>query len=411
MKDCHCKNKKGRPSCSSRPCLPPALRQELKELAQGIVRLEDGNFTKKIWGGDWIVSLKGSKGKKEKIGESWEFSGLPELPNVIKLKGGKGISLDKLIQLFPRDILGDVVFKRCGARSPILLKFIDAKENLSLQVHPPTPYALKHENQSGKSEAWYILDTGPAPDDGIIYLGFNKGAAADTKDGEEFKNAFFDAIEQANDIGPTVTAQKLSQAASLVLPFVNKIRVNPGDVYMLPPGTIHSIGKGVRLFEIQQSSSLTYRVWDWNRVDPDGSRPGKPCSRELHVEKAMDVLDFAPKTPDELMFSPEEKPTPQPSIENEVIIQDPIGKFCAELLSFDEKGCELIQDTGGLFAVLTVIEGEVTVAPRASAKSAFGKSVHVRRGFTVLIPASVAQFKIESLSPQAQLIQSSAWER
>lgn len=183
----------------------------------------------KIWGTARLGVLKGSASEK-KIGESWEVSTLAEgnsLPDT-------NIVLDYLI------------------------KFIDTSDHLSVQVHPGDEYAKLHENSSGKNECWLILESEPGCG---IYLGFKSGVT---------KEQFQKGLQHNED---------MSQ-------YLNFYPTTPGDFFYVPAGAVHAIGKGVMLAEVQQSSGITYRVWDWNRVGDDG----KP--RELHVNKAMDVLNF-----------------------------------------------------------------------------------------------------------------------
>ena len=140
----------------------------------------------------------------------------------------------------------------------MLIKLIDSAQSLSIQVHPSDEYALKHENSLGKTEMWIILD---AKEGSYINLGFNQ----DVKK-EEFPKLIKD---------------------DSILSYLNKIYVKPGDIYLIKPGTIHAIGEGITLLEIQESSKLTYRVYDFNRIDKNGNK------RELHISKAMDVLNFS----------------------------------------------------------------------------------------------------------------------
>lgn len=190
----------------------------------------------KIWGGTKLSKLKNWHVSK-KIGETWEVSTHPNGPSKFN-----GINLNSFIEL------------------SYLVKFIDTTDNLSIQVHPDDEYA-QIENDRGKTECWLIL----ASEKGSgIYLGLKPDV---TK--KEFKTAV--------DNGLAVDK------------FLNFIEVQPGDYFYVPAGTVHAIGKGVTLCEIQQASGVTYRVWDWNRLGDDG-RP-----RDLHIEKALEVIDFTPK--------------------------------------------------------------------------------------------------------------------
>ncbi|MAZ47821.1 MAG: hypothetical protein CME65_04620 [Halobacteriovoraceae bacterium] len=202
-------------------------------------------INEKIWGGDKLKSLRNISAKNP-IGETWEVSSLAE---------GKSLNAD--------------TNKPINLNLSYIVKYIDTASNLSIQVHPDDAYAKEFENSLGKTECWLILDHEP---EAGIYLGFKKGV---TK--KEFLNAAKSGLSCDQ--------------------FLNFIPVSRGDFFKLPPGTVHAIGKGVTLCEVQQNSSVTYRVWDWNRLGFDG----KP--RELHLEKAMDVLVFDPIKNDQLLHS------------------------------------------------------------------------------------------------------------
>lgn len=195
-------------------------------------------LVEKIWGGTFLNKIKGIALGSEPLGESWEVSCLPSGPS--QVESG---SLHKLID---------------QKQMPYLVKFIDTSDNLSVQVHPDDNYAQVNEGKEGKSECWLILD---AQEGAGIYLGFK----SDMK-----KNNFVDAINSGADLRP----------------FMKFHPVKKGDFFYVPAGSIHAIGKGVLLAEVQQNSDVTYRVWDWNRVDANGN------SRELHVKQALDVLNF-----------------------------------------------------------------------------------------------------------------------
>lgn len=188
----------------------------------------------KIWGGDRLSKLKGIQGQE--IGETWEISGHPDGPSLYE----KG-PLNKLF----KDL-------------PYLVKLIDTNDHLSVQVHPNDEYALIHENQKGKTECWIILE---AEAGAGIYLGLKEGFT---------KKDLQKSLENKEDISK----------------LLNFYPVEKGDFFVVPAGSIHAIGKGVFLAEVQQSSGVTYRVWDWNRVDSKGN------SRELHIDKALDVINF-----------------------------------------------------------------------------------------------------------------------
>lgn len=202
-----------------------------------------------IWGGNRLREY-GKISDKEIIAESWELSCHPDGESIIDSGKYKGMTLSAFLKENP-----DAAGVQCDIfdRFPVLIKLIDAKENLSLQVHPDNAYAMTHDHDWGKTEMWYIIDAEPGAE--IIY-GFQR---------EITKEQFRFAIEH-----------------NTILDWVQHIPVMPGDVFFIPAGTVHAIGKGILLAEIQQNSNLTYRVYDYDR------------GRELHIEKALDVAKLQP---------------------------------------------------------------------------------------------------------------------
>ena len=202
-----------------------------------------------IWGGNKLRKY-GKESDKDRIAESWELS---------FTNGGEATVEDgrPMSEVFPRSAWGTACEKFHAF--PVLTKFIDAQDNLSVQVHPSDSYALVHEGQFGKTEMWYVVDAEPGAG---LYMGLERECGA-----EEFMAAVADG-----------SVEKL----------LSFKEVKRGDVYFIPSGTIHAIGAGVVIFEIQQNSTLTYRLYDYMRTDKDGNQ------RELHVEKAMKVSLLEP---------------------------------------------------------------------------------------------------------------------
>lgn len=194
------------------------------------------HLSEKIWGGDFLSQIKNIETKRDPLGETWEVS---TLDNASSFVGGVKLS----------DIC-------CLS---YLVKFIDTKANLSIQVHPDDEYAKLHEDSS-KTECWLILDSTPGSG---VYLGLKSGVT---------KREFFTALSSGINLDK----------------YLNFYPSKKGDFFFIPAGAIHAIGSGVVLCEVQQSSDTTYRVWDWNRVDSSGN------SRELHVEKAKETINFTP---------------------------------------------------------------------------------------------------------------------
>jgi len=212
----------------------------------------------RLWGGEKLKTFLNKDYSSKKQGESWELSSLKGFESIVAEGFHLGKSLNDLINKYPSAILGDKVLSLYGKNFPLLIKFIDAKIPLSVQVHPNDRIAKKRHNSFGKNEMWYILDAKP---DAHIILGLKKEVSR-----EEFKKLL------AND-------------------HINKIlhyeKVTAGDIIYIPSGQIHAIGGGVLLAEIQQSSNITYRVYDYNRID---EKTGK--TRELHNDLAIDTINF-----------------------------------------------------------------------------------------------------------------------
>ena len=215
-------------------------------------------FKDYLWGGTKLRDEFGKKCDFEKVAESWELSTHPDGPCLVASGADAGMTFPEYIKKY------NCIGKRAEAFDffPILIKFIDAKDSLSIQVHPSDEYALKNENSFGKTEMWYILD---CEEDAFLYYGLKK---------EVSKEEFRQRIEN-----------------NTVLEVLNPVKVKKGDVFFIESGTIHAIGAGIVICEIQQNSNLTYRVYDFDRRDKEGN------PRELHVEKALKVSDLCPAKP------------------------------------------------------------------------------------------------------------------
>ena len=210
-----------------------------------------------LWGGDKLLAFKRLPACDEPIGESWELSAMPGRKSVVADGEDAGLTLTELVQRYGADLGGEDVYRRYGDHFPLLIKFIDACRDLSIQVHPGEEMARQHHGCTGKNEMWYILQ---ADDGAMIRTGFNRSLTL-----EEFDRRLDDGS---------------------ILDVVNAVPSRPGDVFYIPAGQIHTIGAGNLLVEIQQSSDVTYRVWDYNRRDADGHL------RQLHVQEAREALDF-----------------------------------------------------------------------------------------------------------------------
>ena len=210
-----------------------------------------------IWGGDKIAAFKNIVADSEQIGESWEISGVKGDISVVSSGKDAGMTLQQLIERDGAKLLGHKNFERFGLEFPLLIKFIDAKQDLSIQVHPNDELAMKRHNSKGKTEMWYVVDATPTAH---LKSGLKSEMTPESYVAAIEDNSICDKLQDYN--------------------------VKAGDVFYLPAGRIHSIGAGCFIAEIQQTSDITYRIYDFNRVGADG----KP--RQLHTELSKDAIDY-----------------------------------------------------------------------------------------------------------------------
>lgn len=210
-----------------------------------------------LWGGHRLAEEYGIESEKEVLAEAWELSCHPDGPSYILNGKYQGKTLKEFLDATGMDVLGT----HCARfqNFPILIKFIDAKQNLSIQVHPDNRYALTNEGQYGKTEMWYVMDADPGA---FLYYGFRREISR-----EEFVRR--------------IREDSLTEV-------LNAVPVRKGDVLFIEPGTIHAIGEGILIAEIQQNSNITYRVYDYGRIGKDGKK------RDLHIEKALAVTNRVP---------------------------------------------------------------------------------------------------------------------
>ena len=216
----------------------------------------------RIWGGHAIVERKGkalSRIDKDKLyGESWDLSSVKGDISVVANGFLKGNNLEEVIEVYMGELVGEANFERYGLEFPLLVKYLDCNDKLSVQVHPNDELAEERHNSFGKTEAWYIADCKPGA---AIYLGF--------KDLNITREEYISAV-----------------AESRLEPLLNRVEVKKGDVFFIPAGTVHALGAGIEVVEVQQTSDVTYRIYDWDRVDASGK------GRELHTALAVDAIDF-----------------------------------------------------------------------------------------------------------------------
>lgn len=216
----------------------------------------------RIWGGHAILEKKGkavSRLDKDKLyGESWDLSSVKGDVSIVANGMLKGNNLEEIIEVYMGELVGEQNFERFGLEFPLLIKYLDCNDKLSVQVHPNDELALERHDSFGKTEAWYIAD---CEEGAAIYLGF--------KDLTITREEYIAAV-----------------AESRLEELLNRVEVKKGDVFFIPAGTVHALGAGMQVVEVQQTSDVTYRIYDWDRVDASGK------SRELHTALAVDAIDF-----------------------------------------------------------------------------------------------------------------------
>ena len=303
-----------------------------------------------LWGGNKLTEFKHLPPTDEPIGESWELSAVPGHESVVMGGEDDGLTLTELLQRYGAALVGEDIYQRYGDRFPLLIKFIDAKRDLSIQVHPDDELAMRRHGTNGKTEMWYIIQT----DEGAtIHTGFNRPLSPD-----EYQRRIADGT---------------------ILDVINVTESKPGDVFFIPSGQIHAIGAGNLLAEIQQSSDIAYRVYDYNRPDANG----KP--RELHTEQAREALNY-----NVVNSRVDYEPAPIPGITS--LVKCP--NFEVQRIDFND-GFTLSLPQPHSFVAMMCLEGATTL------HVADMEPVSLRQGETVLVPAVVN--KVE-MTGSAQLL-------
>lgn len=295
-----------------------------------------------IWGGEKICRYKGISQTEPNIGESWEISEVQGHESIVSEGSYKGMLITELIEKFGSELVGKNVMARYGGKFPLLVKLIDAKDNLSVQVHPDDALAMARHGSRGKSEMWYIIE---AENNAKIYSGLNRQMTPE----EYVKRVLDNTIEETLAIHDS----------------------HPGDVYFLPAGRVHSIGAGNLLAEIQESSDITYRIYDYARRDADGN------TRELHTDLAKDAIDYT-------YYKDYRSATPDHAKDDVKIAE--CDHFTVYRLIIDGKKQFAYDDSS--FTVLMCLEGEVKI------KYDNG-DMTLNRGETVLLPAVMNSFALD----------------
>ena len=299
-----------------------------------------------LWGGERIIPFKHLNDNMENVGESWEISGVKDNETIVSEGQYKGKKLNDLVAELKEKLVGKECYKRYGDEFPLLIKFIDARQDLSIQVHPTDEIAKKQGRERGKTEMWYLMDSAPGAK---LYSGLKKKITP-----EEYKKMVED----------DTICDALAQYA-----------VKEGDVFFLPAGRIHAIGAGCFLAEIQQTSDVTWRIYDFKRKDKNGNY------RELHTQQASEAIDYA------VYDNYRTEYTPVQNQRQEVVKCQYFTTSIFDLTSDGgEKNLDYTDHDG--FVILIGVKGEGTLT------NANGDSTSLNTGGTILIPATETKFKV-----------------
>ena len=316
--------------------------------------LFEPNLHPVVWGGNRLRPYKGMEPSDEPIGESWEVSAVPTSTSIVSNGEWSGRDLVSVINDHPVEILGRAVNDKYHGQLPLLVKFIDAKRDLSIQVHPNDEMAQREHGMMGKTEMWYIIKADPGSH---LYAGFNQR------------------------ITPAEYYQRIADGT--ITEVLADHPVKAGDVFYLPAGRVHAICGGIMLAEVQQSSDVTYRIYDYNRPGMDG----KP--RQLHTDLAAQALDYHV----ERNYRTEYLETDNRAIQIidspyfDVRVMELTTPFHRNLLKYDS------------FIISMCIEGDCKLRMRTT-----GDEILLREGSSTLIPASIADYDVIPLGAQTRLL-------
>ena len=297
----------------------------------------------KIWGGNKLHEILNKEYPGlPNCGESWEISGIQEEVSVVSNGFLKGNNLEELIEVYMGDLVGEKVFEKFGAEFPLLIKFIDANDNLSIQVHPNDELSMERHDAFGKTEMWYVVQADPGAK---LISGFNRKM---DKEGylKYFKNGQLEEI-------------------------LNYEEVKAGDVFFMPAGRVHAIGKGIVVAEIQQTSDVTYRIYDFNRVDDHGN------PRELHTDLAVDAIDYH--------YVSDYRTNYQPVDDESVKLVD-CQYFTTNVLTL-ASSVERDFAAHDTFVIYCCLEGRCTLSWE-------GQRIEIEKGETILVPALITVFEL-----------------
>ena len=312
------------------------------------------NLHEVVWGGNKLRPYKGMEPTTEPIGESWEVSAVPSSTSIISNGEWKGKDLISVINEHPEDILGKSVNQKYQGKLPLLVKFIDAKKDLSIQVHPNDEMAMREHGKMGKSEMWYIIK---ADEGAHLYAGFKQS------------------------ITPYEYQKRVEDGS--ITDVLACHQVKTGDVFYLPAGRVHAICGGIMLAEVQQSSDVTYRIYDYNRPGIDG----KP--RELHTELAAKALDFHVEENYRTEYTDNSNKAIQiiDSPYFDVRVMEVSKPFHRDLRKYDS------------FIISMCMEGDCVIKVRST-----GDEIILKQGYSTLIPAAIADYDVIPLKDTTRLL-------
>lgn len=299
----------------------------------------------RMWGGNKLQTVLNKQYEGDNIGESWEISDVKGDETEVKNGTLKGYTLRRLSREFGANFLGKNVYENFGDEFPLLIKFIDAQTPLSVQVHPHDPIAKRRHNSFGKNEMWYIMD---ADDNAEIIVGFNKDLD---------KESYSRYLENKD-----------------LLQVLNSVKTEAGDTFYIPTGRVHAIGAGVLLAEIQQTSDITYRIYDYERVDK-----ATGTTRELHNDLALDVIDFETKENYKTEYN-------RSINESNVLVHSPYFRT------------NIIPLQGNITKNYSKLDSFVIyICTQGSLKVTYGdESYSLEKGSTLLLPASIHKIDLSS---------------
>ena len=315
--------------------------------------LFEPNLHETVWGGKKLTKWKGLTAK-EHIGESWEVSCVESSPSVIANGPWTGFTLNEVIREYPEAILGQAVSQRYEGELPLLVKFIDAQKDLSVQVHPDDEMAARLHKKNGKSEMWYVLDAEPGA---YLYSGFKE------------------------ELSPEAYKRKVADGT--IVASLAKHEVKAGDVFYLPAGRVHAICSGILLAEVQQSSDVTYRIYDYHRPGLDG----KP--RELHTELAAEALNFQVKDEYRTEYSAESNRANR-------VIESPY--FSVRVTEFSDSFHRNLVKYDS-FIISMCLKGDCRIKIRSTKDE-----IVLREGYSCLIPAAIADYDITPTSGSSKVL-------